>query len=320
MSEVNTSSNIDDFFNGSNRALAASLIEITSDLRDYWPLTVRQVYYQAVARLIVPNDQNQYKRTSRVLTTLRREDLLDWSAIEDRTRRTIDKRGVSNLQAWATEQMGSFFNWRYYHRCYVQQQTVYVELATEKDALSKIVEDAAWMYCTRVNVVRGQVSATMVNDMATRFEEAAYRGQRPVLLYLGDLDPSGIAIPKALVRNMWDHHGVRVELRRVALQPEQVAQYSLPVSLDAAKRTDNNFGAWVREYGIKQAAVELDALHPESLTGIVEGALKLVYDLGAIVDEKRAEQAERARIKQVRRRIEQVCFREFPDVFAQVGR
>src|SRR5690606_18169590 len=214
----------------------------------------------------------------------------------------------------------SFFNWRYYHRCYVQQQTVYVELATEKDALSKIVEDAAWMYCTRVNVVRGQVSATMVNDMATRFEEAAYRGQRPVLLYLGDLDPSGIAIPKALVRNMWDHHGVRVELRRVALQPEQVAQYSLPVSLDAAKRTDNNFGAWVREYGIKQAAVELDALHPESLTGIVEGALKLVYDLGAIVDEKRAEQAERARIKQVRRRIEQVCFREFPDVFAQVGR
>lgn len=317
---MNTSSNIDDFFNGSNRALAASLIEITSDLRDYWPLTVRQVYYQAVARLIVPNDQNQYKRTSRVLTTLRREDLLDWSAIEDRTRRTIDKRGVSNLQAWATEQMGSFFNWRYYHRCYVQQQTVYVELATEKDALSKIVEDAAWMYCTRVNVVRGQVSATMVNDMATRFEEAAYRGQRPVLLYLGDLDPSGIAIPKALVRNMWDHHGVRVELRRVALQPEQVAQYSLPVSLDAAKRTDNNFGAWVREYGIKQAAVELDALHPESLTGIVEGALKLVYDLGAIVDEKRAEQAERARIKQVRRRIEQVCFREFPDVFAQVGR
>src|SRR5690606_35475531 len=100
-----TSPNFDDLFDGDNRVLAAALIEITNDLREYWPLTVRQIYYQVVARLLVPNEQNQYKRVSRVLTTLRREDVLDWAAVEDRTRRTIDKRGVSDLQAWAAEQM-----------------------------------------------------------------------------------------------------------------------------------------------------------------------------------------------------------------------
>src|SRR5690606_5288667 len=161
--------------------------------------------------------------------------------------------------------MERFMDWRYYHRCYVQRQNVYVEFATEKDALSKIVEDAVWTYCTRVNVVRGQVSATMVNEMAERFEEAAYRGQEPVLLYLGDLDPSGIAIPKALIRNMGDYHGVAVRLERVALLPQHVADFGLPVSVDAAKRTDNNYGAWVREYGAGQPAVELDALHPQQL-------------------------------------------------------
>lgn len=316
MTDVETSPNFDDLFNGDNRVLAAALIEITNDLREYWPLTVRQIYYQAVAKLLVPNEQNQYKRVSRVLTTLRREDVLDWAAVEDRTRRTIDKRGVSDLQAWAAEQMETFMDWRYYHRCYVQRQNVYVEFATEKDALSKIVEDAVWTYCTRVNVVRGQVSATMVNEMAERFEEAAYRGQEPVLLYLGDLDPSGIAIPKALIRNMGDYHGVAVRLERVALLPQHVADFGLPVSVDAAKRTDNNYGAWVREYGAGQPAVELDALHPQQLSDLITAALDRVYELVDMAEQKQIEKVERRRIRAVRRRIENICRLEFPDVFA----
>jgi hypothetical protein len=41
-----TSPNFDDLFNGDNRVLAAALIEIAHDLREYWPLTVRQIYYR----------------------------------------------------------------------------------------------------------------------------------------------------------------------------------------------------------------------------------------------------------------------------------
>ena len=135
-------------FRGPNRDLAGVLLAIVTALDDYWPLTVRQVFYQAVAKLLLPNNRNAYNRVSRILTTLRREDALTWDAIEDRTGRTVDKRGVPDLRAFVQEQMETFLQWRYYHRCYVQRQAVYVEVATEKDALSSILEEAVWQFYT----------------------------------------------------------------------------------------------------------------------------------------------------------------------------
>jgi hypothetical protein len=311
--EVGTSANLI-LFIGRNRQFAADLIKIVNDLRGYWPLTVRQAYYRAVAALLIPNAQNEYRRVSRILTDLRRNDLLPWHAIEDRTRRTIDKRGVPDLQTWAAEQMESFMDPRYYGRCYVQHQRVYVEVATEKDALASIVEEAVWMFCTRLNIVRGQVSATLVNAMAERFEKAAYRGRRPVLLYLGDLDPSGVAIPKALVRNMANHHGVEVELVRVGLNPDQVKMHCLPEDPEAAKTQDPNYSAWLAEYG-DQAPVELDALHPATLTQIVQSALSATYDMSQVEAQKAREAEDREVIKVIRRRVEDVVFGEFPEVF-----
>jgi hypothetical protein len=64
------------FRSAKNRSLADSLVTEIEDLRDYWPLTVRQAYYQMVARLVVSNNQSQYKRVSRVLVTLRENDLI----------------------------------------------------------------------------------------------------------------------------------------------------------------------------------------------------------------------------------------------------
>ena len=208
VSLVDTSSHneIDMLFRGRNRELARDLITIIDELTEYWPLTVRQVYYQCVARLLIDNKLAEYQRVSKTLSTLRREYLVSWDAIEDRTRRTTDKRGVPGLSEFIAEQSEYFLDWRYYHRCRVQEQDVYLEAAIEKDALSSIVEDVLWPYCTRLNVVRGQVSATMVNDMAGRFRTAHRNGQRPVLLYFGDLDPSGMTIPVSLIEKMKEHH------------------------------------------------------------------------------------------------------------------
>ena len=48
VSLVDTSSHneIDMLFRGRNRELAHDLITIIDELTEYWPLTVRQVYYQ----------------------------------------------------------------------------------------------------------------------------------------------------------------------------------------------------------------------------------------------------------------------------------
>ena len=63
---------INKLFKGENRQFALQLIEIIHNLKEYWALTVRQVYYQAVAGLLIENKDSQYRRVSRVLTRLRR--------------------------------------------------------------------------------------------------------------------------------------------------------------------------------------------------------------------------------------------------------
>ena len=306
---------LDSLFKGSNRKLAAALVEIVRDMRDYWPLTVRQIYYQCVSRLVISNKEAEYRRVSRNLTTIRRHDLLPWHAIEDRTRRTIGKRGYEDVSEFVRGQVEMFLDPDLYGRCYIQEQEVYVEVCSEKDALARILQDAVWPFCTRLNVVRGQVSATMVQQMGERFDRSVMLGKRPILVYFGDLDPSGIAIPKALVRNLADWHGVEVELRRAALNPEQVGSYRLPVSLDAAKRKDPNYSTWLAEYG-DQAPVELDALHPQDLSDLVTGALKGVYDLSKMYAQKEKEKQERALLKTMRLGVMDLLGEKWPDLFA----
>lgn len=265
-------------FRGRNVELSYKLIDIVEGLRPHWPVTVRQVYYQAVAKLYIPNRHNEYKNVSNILTKLRRGDLLPWRAIEDRTRRTTDKQGVESTRAWFDQQCESFLDTRFFHLCRVIDQPVYIEMATEKDALSSIIESAVRWHCVRLNIVRGQVSATMVNQMAERFEEAAYQGKEPVLIYFGDLDPSGIQIPRALERNMREEHAVDVRVVRAGLNPEQLDEYNLPESMDAAKATDPNIDMWYREFsGV--SPTELDAMHPDDLKKLAISSVENELDM-----------------------------------------
>jgi hypothetical protein len=308
-------SEIDRLFKGRNRNLAQSILTIAGELRDYWPLTARQVYYQAVARQLIPNNQKEYRRITKILVTLRRNNLLSWAAIEDNSRRTTAKRGTTGLAAYIDRQFSAFLRPEYYTRCLVRTQDIHVEVAVEKDALASIVENAIWPYCVRLSVLKGQASATMVHDMAERFSEAEMLGKRPVLVHLGDLDPSGVAIPKALVRSMRVHHGVNVELVRAGLNPDQVDSYRLPVSPDAAKGNDPNFPVWAEEYGADHPPFELDALHPEELTKLAEDTLTGLFDMGEMAEQQRQEQDDRKIIRRIRLDVQEYLTTSWPGYF-----
>lgn len=295
--------------------IADEITKTIFELDDYWPLTVRQVYYQLVAKLIIENALSEYKKTSQILVKLRENEVVPWHAIEDRARRTTAKRGQTNVSSFIQWQFETFLDPSGYGRCYVQGQSVYAEMSTEKDALSSVIEDAVWGYCTRLNIVRGQTSASMIEKMSQRFTEAAARGQRVVLLHLGDLDPSGVAIPKAIKRNLLERHDVDVDVVRVALNPEQVRQYGLPENPESAKPKDPNFKAWLKEYGPDQAAVELDAIHPKELQKIVRDALSGVYDMHSFNAEIQKELEERKLLKTMRRETIGFLSKRFPEYF-----
>ncbi|KKL29027.1 hypothetical protein LCGC14_2369240 [marine sediment metagenome] len=49
-------------------------------------LTLRQIYYQFVARDLIANKQTEYKRLGSIINDGRLAGLIDWQSIEDRTR------------------------------------------------------------------------------------------------------------------------------------------------------------------------------------------------------------------------------------------
>ena len=311
---------IEKLFRGENRNLAFAVIHIVDELKPYWPLTVRQVYYQCVSHGLLNNKHSSYTRISKMLTKLRRNDLVTWQAIEDRSRRTTDKRGVEDIEAFVAGQLEYFLDWRYYHRCRVQEQNIYLEVVTEKDALAGIMEDIVWPYCCRLNVGKGQVSASMVEQIAKRYDQAIMQGKEPVLLYFGDLDPSGVAIPKALKRNLYDWHSVDVKLIRCGLNPEQLQQYNLPISVDAAKKQDPNYQAWIsnQEYtGIKPT--ELDAMHPKQLRELLKHSIESVLDMSSYKEQMQKEEIERDKLKVMRSEIINFMFEQHPHMMKNIN-
>jgi len=314
---ASTHNEIDSLFRGQNRTLAVQLIELTNNFRKYWPMTLRAFYYQAVAALIVPNDIKQYRRVGKIMASLRRNDLISWRCMEDKTRATSGKRGRADVAGYIQEQLEDFLSPNFYQRCYIQEQPVYVEISVEKDALSNHVIDAAWMHCTRVNVTRGQVSATMLNQIAERFDKAIMRGLKPILLHFGDLDPTGIQIPKSMKDGFLEHHSIYVDVRQVALTPEQCMEHDLPQSLDAAKAGDPNYDRWIEEFG-DQSPTELDALHPEILKQLVQDSLNEVYDIGEMDEQRQKELEERELLKDMRTRTLGLLEQEFPEYMEDI--
>jgi hypothetical protein len=252
---------------------------------------------------------------SAVLTDLRRESLVPWYAVADRTRTTTGKRGEPDITEWLHYQWRGLFNPSYYGRCYIQNQAVYAEVLVEKDALSSIVENAVYPFCTILNVTRGHPSASMQNAIADRLDKAMMLGKQPILLHFGDLDPSGIAIPKALQSKLYDHHGLDVEVRRIALLPEQVTALGLPESLDAAKQADPNYPAWAREYGADMKPVELDAMHPSALQKLITDALEGIYDMREFEQQRLREIEDRREIGTIQRRVQDYCASTWPQYF-----
>lgn len=312
MSEIGTSA----LFYKKRAKIADSMIEAIEEMRPHWPLTVRQVYYQMVARLVLDNKQKNYRLVSRILTTLRENDLVEWRAITDRTRRTTYKRGVSNVNEWIEAQLSRLFNPSYYGRCYVQSQDIHVEVTTEKDALSSIMEDVCYWFCVRLNVIRGQNSATMNHEISERLADAMMQDKKPVLLHFGDLDASGVAIPRAIKRILWERHGVDAEVKTLALTPEQIIEHDLPTSVDAVKPQDPNYKKWLDEYGPAQPMVELDALHPETLKKILEQGLKDAFNMDDFSEEQAKEIQDREIIRQIRNDTLDFLSNRYPEYFS----
>src|SRR5215207_9713708 len=115
-------------------ALDAALIEIVEEFR---PVTVRQVFYQAVNRGLVPKSETKgYRVVQRRLVALRESGDIPHGYIVDGTRYVHGFRRYHDLDEFTTYAAGL------YRKDYWSTSEVNVEVWLEKGALKGVLEAA----------------------------------------------------------------------------------------------------------------------------------------------------------------------------------
>jgi len=166
------------------------LVTINGIISEYqkqgYVLSLRQLYYQLVSRDIIPNKQAEYAKLSTLLKEGRMAGIVDWAAIEDRTRQPYSPAAFDSPEEILDIAIRQFQLPRQ------AGQSQYVEVWVEKDALSGVLKRVTAPYHVPILVNKGYGSASAMFDAYERFRKAIKAGQKCTILYLGDYDPSGI--------------------------------------------------------------------------------------------------------------------------------
>jgi hypothetical protein len=235
----------------------ANLI-ISSYQTQGYTLTLRQLYYQFVSRDLLANTMQNYKRLGSVVNDARLAGLIDWSAIEDRTRnlhKLPDWRSPKNIVRACAEQF-RIDKWK--------TQEYRIEVWIEKEALAGVFERVCDELQVPFFACRGYTSQSEMWVAGRRLKQIADNGQTPLVIHFGDHDPSGIDMTRDIVDRLELFMG-GVELKRLALNMDQVEEYGPPAN--PAKTTDSRYAGYIEAYG--DESWELDALEPSVLADLV---------------------------------------------------
>ncbi len=280
-------------FSAKSKSLISMMNELLQSYSDRgFVLTVRQLYYQMVARGHIDNNQKVYKSLASLINDARMEGLLDWDALIDRTRE-ITKKANWTSPADIVDAAASSF-----HRDLWRGQKTRVILIVEKEALVGVLERAAEEFDLHMLAARGYPSVTVVRQMVRGVMwRAARQGQRIKILHFGDHDPSGLDMTRDLKERIaiFNEGSCPWELKRMALNMDQVEEYNPPPN--PAKSEDSRFEEYVAQHG--DSSWELDALEPEVLLKLVSDEMQVTIDFDKWEAVKAQIDEEKERLREV---------------------
>lgn len=266
------------------------LIELVNRIIDEYQaegyeLTLRQVYYQLVARGYIPNSERSYKNLGNLINDGRLAGLIDWYAIVDRTRNLRRNSHWSNPQSIMESAKYSYMLDRW------KDQPNYVEVWVEKDALIGIVSQI----CQKLDVphfsCRGYTSQSEMWTAAMRFNQFDYKESRTII-HLGDHDPSGIDMTRDIQERL-QLFGADVDVKRVALTMEQIERFNPPPN--PTKLSDARASGYISKYG--HECWELDALEPKIITSLIHNEVTALMDEDLFHDVAKRETIDKANIQ-----------------------
>lgn len=266
------------------RAATLDIISTANEIIDEYKaegydLTLRQLYYQFVARDMFPEDRRwiwtgsrwkkdpngtknadpNYKWIGGLINDGRLVGLVDWNSIVDRTRKHEANSHWDSpseiIESCATD----------YGIDTRANQEDYLEVWVEKDALIDVIERACEPLDVGFFSCRGYVSQSAMWRAAMRLKRQEQNGKsNTILIHLGDHDPSGIDMTRD-IQDRLEMFSSTVEVKRIALSMEQVEEHQPPPN--PAKTTDSRYANYITEYGSE--SWELDALDPRIITQLI---------------------------------------------------
>jgi len=264
-----------------------------------YTLTLRQLYYQFVARGLLANNDKNYDRLGSIINDARLAGRIDWAAIEDRTRH------LRKLASWDSPKdilEASAAQFRYDRW---GSQPTRVEVWIEKDALIGVIEPTCNEWRVPYFACRGYSSQSEQWRAGRRFLGHRENGQHVLVLHLGDHDPSGIDMTRdnderlAMFAGTEDGEDLDLEydltIKRIALNMNQVRQYNPPPN--PAKLSDSRAADYIKRFG--NESWELDALDPKVIAAMLRREFEAVLDDDAWAEAIAKEKTARTRIAEM---------------------
>ena len=265
-------------------ALDGALIEIVEQFR---PVTVRQVFYQAVNRGLVPKSETKgYRVVQRRFVALRESGEVPYGYVVDGTRYVHGHRRYNDLDEFTTYAAGL------YRKDYWANSEVNVEVWLEKDALKGVLIPTVVNECgLGLHVTRGFASITYLQEAA---EEIDADGRPTYVYVLTDFDPSGVVIAEKIEEELTERAPLSdITVERLAVNREQIERWNLPTR--PTKTSDTRARRFRQIHGTD--SVELDAIPPDALRCLVKDAIDSHMEPWRLQQFRMVEREERQTLK-----------------------
>lgn len=267
--------------------------QIMAVLAEDHPQSVRHIFYRMTdPRLAEPVEKSDrgYRHVQDRCVKLRRSGRIPYHWIADMSRRGYFVNTFSDASDFVRRMAGQYRAdlWR--------DAEFKCEVWAESRSIASVLHADCQELAVSLFPCGGFSSLSFVHSAAEEHNEAG--DQRPlVVFYIGDYDPAGVLIDKALEREMREHLNPEIELvfNRIAINEDQIVEYDLPTK----PRKDGD----KRSLHVAHT-VEAEAMPAHTLRTILRGHVEALLPEGALHVAKVAEDSERQHLKRMARLFE----------------
>lgn len=266
--------------------------------------TLRGVFYKLGVDDSLPNTESMYKTLSHRLSLEKKAGTFPFDALIDNSRRSIENFSDGYLEREDLESVKvgcirkiqnltidnvieDYFNYENLILTpppdgYWAKQPIVPEIWTEKDAIVGILEQITSGLHTTIRINRGYAGWAYLNTSIEKVKEVLKSHDKISILYLGDLDPSGVDMDRHL-KDAFKYLDItdRIDFKRIALTEDQVDLHNLPPKPKDTKTLEKlQKDPRYKNYDFEYYA-EVDAfahLAPNSFKALIKAEIQKCHD------------------------------------------